>query len=213
MQPRRLLLLVFLATRVATAHDLSRSESVLVIDGATVRAQFSINLLEFKGVDANGDGQVTYDELDARVEDIFSVIKQHYRLSAPAQPSRAVMQRQQIVEDHVLRADLVFTFDRPVRDLRVESTLDAATSPSHVHYVRTDINGEAFEAQLTPQHRSTDLAMGGFTIGRLGVALLALAAAAGLALRRHSTSRVRRLRSPRIDTEPRSNGGRAEKKT
>jgi hypothetical protein len=198
----------------ASAHDLSRSESVLEIDGATVRAQFSIDLLEFNGVDANGDGQVSYDELDARVEDIFSLVKQHYTMAAPAPPSRTVMQRQQVVEDHVLRAELVYTFDRAVRDLRVESTLEAATTPSHVHYVRTRINSETFEALLTPQHRSVQFLVGGFTIGRLVVVLLACAAvAAGLAVRLTNRRRARRLRSPRINTETRSNGERTEKRT
>jgi hypothetical protein len=200
--------------REVTAHDLFRSESALVIDRATVRVQFSINLLEFKGVDANGDGQVTYDELDARVEDIFSLITQHYRLRAPAQPSRAVMQRQQIVDDHVLRADLVYTFDGPVRDLRVDSTLEAATTPGHVHSVRTTINGETFEALLTPQNRSANFLVGGFTIGRLVVALLALGAvAAGLAVRLANRNSARRSRRPRINTETRSNGERTEKRT
>ena len=182
--------------REAIAHDVSRSESVLVIDGATVRVQFSINLLEFKGVDANGDGRVSYDELDARIEQVFTVIKQHFVLTSPDPPTRVILQRQQIVEDHVLRAELVYTFDQPVRDLRVESTLEAATTPSHVHSVQADINGETFQALLTPQHRSASFLVGGFSIGRLLVALLACAAvAAGVAVRlasRHSARRLRR---------------------
>ena len=197
----------------AIAHDLSRSESVLVIDGATVRAQFSINLLEFNGVDANGDGRVSYDELDARVEHVFTLIKQHFLLTAPAPPTRVILQRQQIVEDHVLRADLVYTFGKPIRDLRVESTLEAATTSSHVHSVQSDINGEPFQALLTPQNRSAAFLVGGFTIGRLVVVVLVCAAiAAGVAARLTKRHSARRLRSSRINTEKRSNGERTEKK-
>jgi hypothetical protein len=175
---------------VVAAHEVSRSEAILSIAGATVRVEFVINLLEFRGVDSNGDQRVSYDELDARLEDLFAVIKQHYVLAAPAPPASVVMQRQQITEDHVLRADLIYTFDRPVRELSVESTLDTVTSPGHVHNVRTDISGETFEALLTPQSRTVTFLVGGITIGRIFIVLVAFAAVAAIvALRLARTTR------------------------
>jgi hypothetical protein len=178
----RATLLWFVAFCIAasSAHEVSRSESTLAIAGATVRAQFSINLLEFRGVDANGDERVSYDELDARIEDVFTVIKQHFVLAAPDRPTRVVLQRQQIVEEHVLQADLVYTFDRPVRALRVESTLETVTTPGHVHHVRTDISGEALQALLTPQSRTVTFLVGGLTIGRIVIVLLAFVGVAAL---------------------------------
>ena len=170
----------FAAAGVVAAHDVSRSEAILSIEGATVRVQLSINLLEFRGVDASGDERVSYDELDARIEDVFAVIKQHFILTAPDRPTRVVLERQQIVEDHVLQADLVYAFERPVRELRVESTLETVTSPGHVHHVRTDISGETFQALLTPQDRSATFLVGGVTIGRIAVVLLALVGIAAI---------------------------------
>jgi hypothetical protein len=186
---------VLLCRAPSVAHELSRSESTLSIADATVRAQFSINLLEFPGVDVNQDGRVSDDELDARIEDVFSVIKQHFILAAPGSPARVVMQRQQIVDDHVLQADLVYTFVRPVRELRVESTLERATSPGHIHHVRADIGGEAFQALLTPGNRTTTLLVGGITIGRIVIVLLAMGGLAALIAlrlvgRRHSAGAV-----------------------
>ena len=175
---------VLLSRAPSVAHELSRSESTLSIADATVRAQFSIDLLEFRGVDVNQDEHVSYDELDARLDDVFAVIRQHYLLAAPAPPTRVVMERQQIVDDHVLQAELVYTFDRPVRDLRVESTLDAIATPGHIHAVRTSIHGETFQALLTPQRRTAEFVVGGITIGRIAIVVLAfLAVAAVITLR------------------------------
>ena len=178
----RAALLWFVAFCIApsSAHEVSRSESVLSVADASVRVQFSINLLELRGVDANGDQRVSYDELDARIEDVFGAIKQHYVLAAPAPPARVVMQRQQIVEEHVLQADLVYTFDRPVRQLRVESTLETVTTPGHVHDVRTDISGETLQALLTPESRTATFLVGGLTIGRIAIVLVAFAAVAAV---------------------------------
>lgn len=171
---------VLLSRAPSVAHELSRSESALSIADATVRVQLTINLLEFPGVDANKDERVSDDELDARIEQVFAVIKRHYLLAASAPPARVVMQRQQIVEDHVLQADLVYTFDRPVRNLHVESTLEAVTTPRHVHAVRASIDGEIFEALLTPESRTADFLVGGVTIGRVVIVVLAFAAVAAL---------------------------------
>jgi len=169
-----------LSRATASAHDVSRSESTLSIEGATVRVQFVINLLELKSVDANGDERVSYDELDARIEDVFTAIKQHFVLAAPERPTRVVLQRQQIVEEHVLQADLVYTFDRPVRELRVESTLETVTTPGHVHYVRTDISGETLQALLTPESRTATFLVGGLTIGRIAIVLIAFVGIAAI---------------------------------
>ena len=78
-----------------------------------------------------------------------------------------MLQRQQIVDEHVLQADFVYTFDRPVRELRVESTLETVTTPGHVHHVRTEISGETFQALLTPQNRGATFLVGGITIGHI----------------------------------------------
>jgi hypothetical protein len=171
---------------------MTRSESVLTITDASVMVRFSINLLEFLGVDANGDERVSYDELDARIEDVFAAIKEHFVLAATDRPARVVLQRQQIVEDHVLQADLVYTFDRPVRELRLQSTLDAITAPGHVHSVEATIGGQRYQAVLTPQNRSAVFLVGGATIGRIVAVLLALAAVAAIIALRVVSGTARR---------------------
>ena len=171
---------------------MSRSESEVSITGASVMVRFSINLLEFRGVDANGDERVSYDELDARIEDVFAGIREHFVLATTDRPARVVLQRQQIVEDHVLQADLAYTFDRPVRELRLQSTLDAITAPGHVHSVQATIGGLRYQALLTPQNRSAVFLVGGVTIGRILVVLLALAAIAAIIALRVGSGTARR---------------------
>ncbi len=164
---------------IVSTHDIARSESTVTIDGSTVRVQFAINLLELDA-DRNRDERVTYDELDARIEEIFALIKQHYTLGAPEPPTRVVMQRQQIADDHMLQAELVYTFDRAVRQLRVASTLDTITSAEHVHHVRADIDAQAHQALLTPANRSVTFLVGGVTIGRVLAVLIGLGGLAAL---------------------------------
>src|SRR5262249_38413032 len=48
-----------------TAHDLFRSESRLTVNRREVHAQFTFNLLDFAGVDQNGDKRVSQQEFDA----------------------------------------------------------------------------------------------------------------------------------------------------
>jgi hypothetical protein len=147
--------------------------------GQWVRVRFAINLLEL-GADRNRDERVTYDELDARIEEIFALIKQHYALGAPEPPARVEMQRQQIADDHMLQAELVYTFDRAVRELRVASTLDTVTSAQHVHHVRADIDDQAYQALLTPANRTVTFLIGGVTFGRVLAVLIGLAGLAAL---------------------------------
>jgi hypothetical protein len=158
---------------VLMGHDVSRSESTIAIDGSAVRVRFAIDLLAL-GVDGNRDERVSYEELDARIEEVFAVIKRHYHLAAPDAPARVTMAEQRIADDHLLHAALVYTFANPVRELRVESTLDTVTAPDHVHQVRADIDGESYQTLLTPANRSVTFLAGGVTIGRIAVVLAAL---------------------------------------
>jgi len=53
-----------------------------------------------------------------------------------------VVERHQIVEDHVLRMDVRYGFAHEVRRLDVTSTLDALFGPMHQHFVTATMAGE-----------------------------------------------------------------------
>jgi hypothetical protein len=161
------------------AHDFSQTESTIQVDGATARVRLGINLLELPGVDANGDLQVTYEELDRAIEPIFESIKQHYTLAAPGPPANIVAEKSELLDGHVLMLDLVHTFPTPVRTLRVTSTFDALLGPTHQHYATAIVHHERIRSVLDASHRTMTLEFQRVTLTRV---LTVLAAAAGLLL-------------------------------
>lgn len=169
--------LVALVFSVAlTAHDFSQSESTLTIDGSTVSVQLRLNLLEFPGVDANGNGVVSYDELDAGIERVFAAVKEHYVLGAPGSPVRILVERHDIVDDHVLQMDVRYDFAADVAGLDVTSTLDALLGPMHQHMLTTRLNGETTRAVLDADNRRVHLDRSRITRGRIAAVLGALVA-------------------------------------
>ncbi len=136
-----------------TAHDFSQSESVVTTDGPTVRVRFSLNLLELPDVDTSRNGVVSYEELDAAIERVFAAVKANYVVGGPDAPKRTMVERQEIVDEHVLRMDLRFDFDHAVRQLDVTSTLDALLGPTHQHFLTANIAGESARTVLDATSR------------------------------------------------------------
>ncbi len=88
---RRALLAAILTVLCAaplTAHDLYRSESRLTVNRREVHAQFTFNLLDFPGVDRDGDKRVSQQEFDAAFDRVYQAILQHYSLDSSGPPSR-----------------------------------------------------------------------------------------------------------------------------
>ena len=166
----------------AEAHEFSQSDSTLEFDGAAIRVRFRINLLEVKEVDANGDGRVSYDELDRSIERVFAAIKDHYTIGAPEPAGQIVAEKYQIADDHVLQIEIRHTFDADVRRLDITATLDALLGPAHQHLVTAGVNGELRRAVLDASNRRVTFETGRVTAGRIiavviaALGLLALAA-------------------------------------
>jgi hypothetical protein len=160
-------------TVVTSAHDFSASESVLEIDGATVRSRLSINLLELPGVDSNGDGRISYDELDNAIERVFGAIKEHYVLAAPDPPSAIVADRSDIVDDHVLQMVIRYSFGHSVDRLEVTSTLDRLLGAGHQHLASMKIDGEFQRDVLDPAHPSAHFDARRVTTARIAIVVVA----------------------------------------
>lgn len=137
------------------AHDLARSESRLEVHGATVQCQLIVDLLEFPGVDQDGNGAISYAELDRSIADIFASVKANLVLRTPDEPSRIVLVRHVLVDEHTARLDLVYTFPSNISRLDVTSTFDQlARRPDHQHYVTIEIGGREERAVLDPFRRT-----------------------------------------------------------
>jgi hypothetical protein len=137
------------------AHDLARSESRLEVRGSTVHCELTVDLLEFPGVDTDGNGVVSYAELDRSIADVFTRIKEHFVLRAPAEPTKIVMTRHELVDEHTARVELLYTYPAAVSKLEVTSTFDRlAGRPDHQHYVTAMIDGVQMRAILDAGHRT-----------------------------------------------------------
>ena len=171
------------------AHDFSTSESSIEIDGSTVRARVRVNLLEFPGTDVNGDQWISYDELDKNIEVVFGLIKKHYTLTAPDAPAGIVADRYQIVEDHVLQIDIRYTFGHAVRQVDLQSTLDAIFGPTHQHLARAAIAGEVQREILDASNRTAYFDARRVTPVRILAVIAAALGLAGLGVYRYRATR------------------------
>jgi hypothetical protein len=143
-----------MAARVS-AHDLARSESRLDVQGRDVRCSLTVDLLEFPGVDADGNGVISYDELDRSIATVFARVKEHFLLRGPADATRIVMTEHRLVDEHTLRMEVAYTFPATVRRLEVTSTLDQlARRPDHQHFVTAVMSGIRHDAILDAGNRS-----------------------------------------------------------
>jgi hypothetical protein len=148
------LIVVVIASPVL-AHDLARSESRLEVQGAVVECQLVVDLLEFPDVDQDGNGTISYAELDRSIADVFAQVKANLVLRSPDEPSRIVMTRHELVDEHTARLEVVYTFPSSVSRLDVTSTFDRlARRPDHQHYVTIKIGGNEERAILDPSRRT-----------------------------------------------------------
>jgi len=137
------------------AHDLARSESRFEVRGATVQCQLIVDLLEFPGVDQDGNGTISYSELDRSIGDIFARVKEHLVLRSAGAPSKIVLTRHDLVDEHTARLDLAYTFPGSISRLDVTSTFDLlARRPDHQHYVTLTMGGEEDRAILDASRRT-----------------------------------------------------------
>ena len=168
----------FLASLVlsasVSAHDFSQSESTIEIAGDDVRVRLSLNLLEVPDVDTNRDGRVSYDEIEEAIERVFGLVKEHYTLRAPDPPARIVVDRYEIVDDHVARLDMRYRFGHEVMRVEVASTFDALLGPTHQHFVTARIHGGLMRAVLDATSRSARFDASRVTPGRIVTVVLAL---------------------------------------
>jgi hypothetical protein len=135
-----------------TAHDLYRGESRIFIHGREVHDTLTLNLLDFPGVDQNGDKVISKDEFDRSFDRIFETLQQYYVLRSNGPPLRVVRQRYEISQEHVLTLELLYVFPQDVIALEVHSSLNQILGPTYVHLVTVVLNGRVQEDILSAGH-------------------------------------------------------------
>ena len=147
-------LLFFSLCGTAAAHDLFRSESKLEIRGRQITATFTLNLLDFPGVDRDGDKRVTHAEFDPEAERIYAALDEHYKLDSSGPPVRRTREKVELFDEHVLTVVEQFTFPQDVLAVQVTSTLPDILGSTHIHLVSVYLGGRIQENILDTRNRS-----------------------------------------------------------
>ncbi len=150
----------------AQAHKPSDSYLTLKVDGAHIDGQWDIALrdLDFAiGLDGDGDGQLTWDEIRARHEAIASYALAHLTI-ASGQNACAARVRQQQIDQHTDGAYTVLRFGAdcgaPISALTVGYRLFAELDPQHKGLLRLEHAGQTSTAIFSPERASQTLAIG-----------------------------------------------------
>ena len=145
-------LAVILAVVPLGAHDIWRSESRLTANGREIDAVLTVNLLELRGFDLPRTGQVSYSQLSGKIDDLFSTVKNHYRLRSDGDAESVTLTRYLIIDDHLLNLDIRYKFPGEVNRVDVHSTLHQIMEPGHQHLISVRLNGRVQESILDASH-------------------------------------------------------------
>ena len=165
---RRLLLLALaLACAPALAHKPSDSYLALTVEAGALRGQWDIALRDLEyaiGLDADGDGAITWGELRARRPDVAAYALARLALAGDGRPC-ATEAREQLVDAHSDGAYAVLRFAvdcgaAPRRSLEVAYRLFADLDPTHRGLVRVQHGGATASAVLGPERPRLEVTLG-----------------------------------------------------
>ena len=143
------------------AHDLYRSESRLEVRGREVKATMTFNLLDFPGVDQNGDKVVSQQEFDQAFERVYAAIIQHFSIQSSGPPTRMTREKYVLFAEHVLDLQLLYVFPQQVLALEVDSSLPEVCGAGHIHLTTVVLNGKVQEGILDNRNRKAFFTSGG----------------------------------------------------
>ena len=142
---------------IAHAHKPSDSYLALEADAGELRGQWDIALRDLEyavGLDANGDGAITWGELRARHADIAAYALARLALRADGRPC-TLAPSAHLVDEHTDGRYAVLRFAAQcgagqARELEVEYTLFADFDPTHRGLLRAKLGSDTVTAVLGP---------------------------------------------------------------
>ncbi len=117
---------------VALAHDVSRSDSKVEVDGPKVHVTLTLNVTELHGV----SGPVP------------DAVLQHYFVRSPATPLQTTVESYALLPGSLARMHILYVFPQDVTTLEVRSTLYEIMPAGHEHLMSIRLNGTLHEAIL-----------------------------------------------------------------
>jgi hypothetical protein len=121
------------ATVSAFAHDVSRSDSKIVIQGREVRATITLNTSEIQN---SGNA------------DLDSLVERHYFVTSPAVPESTTLLGYHVLAGPLIQVQILYVFPQDVTTLDVRSTLYEIMPAGHQHMMNVRLNGNVHEAIL-----------------------------------------------------------------
>jgi hypothetical protein len=149
--------MLLLATGVAHAHKPSDSYLTLYADGTTLRGQWDIALRDLEyaiGIDANGDGEITWGEVKAKQADIDAYALARLALRTDGRPCK-LEPSEHLIDDHTDGAYSVLRFAAhceggAYRAVTVEYSLFFDLDPTHRGLLRMQHGGSSTTGILGP---------------------------------------------------------------
>lgn len=162
-----MMLLVCCWCTLAQAHKPSDSYLSLDVQGQTIAGQWDIALrdLDFAiGLDGNGDGELTWDEIRARHGQIAAYALQHLKIASTAGPCQ-LQAGQQLIDQHTDGAYNVLRFQANCpgsaapASLDISYTLLADLDPQHKGLLKLSHDGQVQTAIFEPEHARQSLSL------------------------------------------------------
>ncbi|MDH4173814.1 MAG: HupE/UreJ family protein, partial [Betaproteobacteria bacterium] len=162
-----LLFTLALCAGSALAHKPSDSYLALRVDGAALEGQWDIALRDLEyaiGLDADGDGAITWGELRARQAEVAAYALARLALHADGSACRPDM-RALLVDEHSDGAYAVLRFDArcdtaPQRTLAIGYSLFADLDPTHRGLVRVQHGTLTASGVLGPDQPRLEVRLG-----------------------------------------------------
>lgn len=121
------------ATVSVFAHDVSRSDSKIEIQGREVRATITLNTGEIQN-SANAD--------------LYQLVERHYFVTSPAAPESTKLLGYHVLAGPLIQVQILYVFPQDVTTLNVRSTLYEIMPAGHQHMMNVRLNGQVHEAIL-----------------------------------------------------------------
>ena len=124
--------LLFVLAATAFAHDVSRSDSKIEIQGREARVTLTLNPTE----------------INKTVGSIPDAILQHYIIRSPEPPVQTTVEKYELIPGNLAQTHILYLFARDVTTLEVRSTLYEIMPAGHQHLMSVKLNGTLHEAIL-----------------------------------------------------------------
>jgi len=142
--PSALAILSLAAASPAFAHDVTRSDSKIEIEGREARVYLTLNVKELKSPAI----PLEQFDLNRDIPRVWDSIRQHYFVSSPLQPSEVRLESASVIGGPLVQLRILYVFPADITNLTVTSTIYEVMPAGHQHMMNVRAHGFVHEAIL-----------------------------------------------------------------